>query len=94
MVTKRNQGFIKRRAVDTIGTRLRQWRKLQGLKLYRFAELVKLSQGSLSDLENNISCPSARTLCGLMLFTDINIHWLILGKGEMNRNESKAPGTV
>ena len=60
-----------------MGTRLREWRKTLPLKL---AKLIKISQGSLSDIENNKSLPSADTIAKLYLYSDLNIIWLLLCK--------------
>jgi len=67
-----------------LGTRLRQWRKTLPLKSYELAKLIKISQGSLSDIENNKSLPSADTIAKLYQYSDLNIIWLLLGKGPMN----------
>jgi len=68
------------------GTRIRQWRKSEKLKAYELAKLIKISQGSLSDIENGKSDPSARTILGFMLYTDIDFIWMMTGnKGEAER---------
>ena len=67
-----------------LGKRLRQWRKTLPLKSYELAKLIKISQGSLSDIENNKSLPSADTIAKLYQYSDLNIIWLLLGKGPMN----------
>lgn len=69
-----------------LGTRLRQWRKTLPLKSFELAKLIKISQGSLSDIENNKSLPSADTIAKLYQHSDLNIIWLLLGKGPMNRD--------
>jgi len=70
----------------TTGKRLRAWRKSVPLKLMELSRLIKVSQGSLSDLENDKSLPSATTLANLSLHTDLNIYWLLNGRGPVNRN--------
>jgi transcriptional regulator with XRE-family HTH domain len=52
------------------------------MQLFR---LIKVSQGSLSDLENDKSLPSATTLANLSIYTDLNIYWLLTGKGLVYR---------
>ena len=69
----------------TIGKRLRMWRKSSNYNLVALSKLIHVSQGSLSDLENDNSMPSARTLANLCLFTDIEIYWLLTGVGSMVR---------
>ncbi len=49
------------------------------------SHLIKVSQGSLSDLENDKSLPSATTLANLSIYTDLNIYWLLNGRGPVNR---------
>ena len=73
-----------------LGTRLRQWRKQLPLKSFELAKLIKISQGSLSDIENNKSLPSADTIAKLYQYSDLNIIWLLLGKGPMIRDRSRA----
>ena len=73
-----------------LGTRLRQWRKTLPLKSYELAKLIKISQGSLSDIENNKSLPSADTIAKLYQYSDLNIIWLLLGKGPINRERKGA----
>jgi len=77
----------KRSGSTGIGPRMRQWRKAQPIKGYEFAKLIKISQGSLSDIENDKSDPSALTLVKLYNATDINMHWLLTGEeGEINKD--------
>ncbi len=51
------------------------------------SRLIKVSQGSLSDLENDKSLPSATTLSNLSIFTDLNIYWLLNGRGPVIREQ-------
>ena len=67
----------------SVGARLRYWRKLSGLRLVDMAEMINVSQGSLSDLENNKSLPSSGTLIGLCKKTELNICWLLTGEGRV-----------
>ena len=71
-----------------LGQRLRQWRKTIPLKSFELAKLIKISQGSLSDIENEKSLPSADTITKLYQYSRINIIWLLTGKGAINRDES------
>lgn len=68
-----------------LGSRLREWRKTLPLKSFELAKLIKISPGSLSDIENNKSLPSADTITNLFQYTDINIIWLLTGKGPINK---------
>lgn len=77
-----------------IGTRLRKWRKSCGLKGYELAKNIGISQGSLSDIENNKSLPSAETLIKLYKVTEINIIWLLMEEGPMNREKDLSVGST
>lgn len=70
---------------ETVGSRLRLWRKSSLMKLLDVKKMIGVSQGSLSDLENDKSLPSATTLTQLCLRTDLNICWLLTGKGPVAR---------
>lgn len=76
---------VKSGTASFLGSRLRQWRKTLPLKSFELAKIIKVSQGSLSDIENNKSLPSADTIAKLYQYTDINIIWLLTGKGPMNK---------
>ena len=70
----------------SVGARLRYCRKLSGLRLVDMAEMIDVSQGSLSDLENDKSLPSSGTLIGLCKKTELNICWLLTGDGRVTMN--------
>ena len=74
-----------------LGVRLWQWRKSLPLKSYQLAKLIKISQGSLSDIENCKSLPSADTIAKLYQHTNLNIIWLLTGKGPIRKTQN-APG--
>jgi len=73
----------------SVGGRLKYWRKVSTLRLVDVAALIRVSQGSLSDLENDKSLPSATTLTGLCQKTDMNICWLLTGEGSMVSKEDR-----
>jgi len=85
MPEKKHKGTAKH-----LGARLRQWRKTIPMKSYELAKLIKISQGSLSDIENEKSLPSADTIAKLYQFSNLNIVWLLTGKGPMTRDELAA----
>ena len=72
-------------AANFLGDRLRQWRKSIPMKSYELAKLILISQGSFSDIENNKSLPSADTIAKIYQSTNINIIWLLTGKGPMKK---------
>ena len=73
--------------LKTTGQRLRAWRKSVPLKLMELSGKIQVSQGSLSDLENDKSLPSATTLANLSIHTDLNIYWLLTGKGPVHKSK-------
>jgi len=77
-----------------LGGRLKEWRKLIPLKGFELAELIAISQGSLSDIENNKSLPSCDTIAKLYKYTNINIIWLMIGKGPMTKTQSQKDYTL
>ncbi len=68
-----------------VGKRLREFRSAKGMKAIEFSKICGISQGSLSGLENGKSYPSAETLINLIVYTDINIEWLLTNEGPMMR---------
>jgi transcriptional regulator with XRE-family HTH domain len=68
-----------------LGDRLRQWRKSVPLKAYQLAKKIGISQGSLSDIENGKSLPSADTIAKLYQHTNLNIIWLLTSKGPIRK---------
>jgi transcriptional regulator with XRE-family HTH domain len=81
-------------AISTVGKRLKSWRKHSMLKLIELSKKIRVSQGSLSDLENDKSLPSATTLANLCMFSDINIYWVLTGRGPMIRQEPDHGGDI
>lgn len=73
----------KKLKLKNVGTRIRAWRKSVPLKSFELAAILGLSQGSLSDIENNKSLPSADTIVAFHLNTDLNIIYMLTGiKGD------------
>lgn len=66
--------------METVGKRLKAWRKSMPLTLQELSHKVRVSPGSLSDLENDKSKPSAKTLANLNVHFSLNIGWLLTGK--------------
>ncbi len=64
-----------------IGERIRVYRLSKGAKVGDFAKLIGVSQGSLSDIENQKTKPSADTISALVRHTDIDARWLLTGEG-------------
>jgi len=65
--------------IRNVGTRIKQWRKEQKLTGTKFSKIIKISQGSLSEIENNKTCPSLNTVAKIHRYTGADISWLIFG---------------
>jgi transcriptional regulator with XRE-family HTH domain len=70
---------------DTIGERIKHFRMNLRYKVGEFAKIIGISQGSLSDIENSKTKPSADTLGSIVRHTDIEPNWLIAGFGPMKK---------
>jgi transcriptional regulator with XRE-family HTH domain len=65
-----------------MGQRLKEYQKIKRIRtITSFSEIIGISQGSLSDIENEKTFPSADTLKKIVKNTDINAHWLLTGEG-------------
>lgn len=73
-------GVVKNSKTD-IGQRLRYFRKTRFNKAVELADELSISQGSLSELENGNSLPSASTLQNLY-HAGCCINWLLTGEEE------------
>jgi transcriptional regulator with XRE-family HTH domain len=93
-MTNESNGAQEAIAITTVGKRLKSWRKHSMLKLVELSKKIRVSQGSLSDLENDKSLPSATTLANLCMFADINIYWLLTGRGPMTRQDPENGGDI
>jgi len=67
----------------SFGGRLSLFRESINYNIIEFSKLLNISQGSLSDIENNKAKPSYGPINELIQKTDINIYWLFTGNGEM-----------
>ena len=56
--------------MDSVGERLKYWRKSNNYKLKEIAEKANVSQGALSDAENNKKLISSQTLISLKRIYD------------------------
>jgi len=67
----------------TIGQRIKDFRSKKGYKVKELADIIGVSQGTLSDIENGKTRPSADTIAALVRNTDINPSWLLTGEGRI-----------
>lgn len=74
-------------APDNFGARLQSYRALKGITGQELAKIIGVSQGSLSEIENGKREPSAKVFYGIIKNTDIDIKWLVTGKGAEPKKE-------
>ena len=74
-----------------IGERIRIFRVYKSLKQSVFAELIGVSRSTLSEVENGKNKnPSTSVIVNIVdAFNDINIEWLLTGKGEMIKADAE-----
>lgn len=67
----------------TIGERIRDVRKSNGMTLEKFGERIGMKAGALSQLENGKTNPSEQTIKSICREFGVNEMWLRTGEGEM-----------
>lgn len=72
-----------------INERITIFREHKSIKQSLFAKLIGVSRSTLSEIENQKNyAPSTQLIIGIAnAFDDINIEWLLTGKGEMLKND-------
>lgn len=71
-----------------IGDRIKQIRKINDLNQIEFANTIGISQGTLSDIENERCNPSVETLLSLKKKYATDLNWLLSGK-ELSKRSNK-----
>lgn len=79
--------------VNEISGRITFIRLSLGLKQAEFSNIIGISKGNLSDLENNRYKPSYQAIVKIVDNFKVNPHWLLTGKGEAFENASKSDGS-
>ena len=74
--------------MDSIGIRIKHVRKNLNLNQIDFAKSIGISQGTLSDIENNKLNPSASTIGCIMKEFNICSNWILIGDCK-NHSENK-----
>ena len=80
--------------LEELGMRIRIWRKDQGLKAKELASRLNISGGSLSEIENGKSLPSASTLASMHLNTDLNVGYVLTGQAAKEKAGGKVMRTL
>ncbi len=70
---------------DNFGARLQNYRLEKKLTGKQLADIIGISQGSLSELENGKREPSGKVFFGIAENTDIDLKWLLTGKSRKLR---------
>ena len=68
--------------METIGTRIKEIRKGDGLTLEKFGAKIGITAASLSTIENGKSNPSVQTVLMICREFNVNEDWLRYGTGE------------
>lgn len=69
--------------MTNVKERLLQYIKSQGIKREDFFEIVGLSYSNFKGIQKNSGLNSDAIVKILTIYNNINLYWLILGKGEM-----------
>ena len=72
----------------SFGSRLREIRKKNNLSGTELANILEISQGSLSEIETGKTKPSFKTIENIIKRTDIDLFWLLTGT---KKNEIDQP---
>lgn len=72
--------------MNVIGNNVRRLRKIHNLNQIDFANLIGVSQGSLSDIESGKSKPSVETVVSIHLKFGCSLEWLLIGTESLNKS--------
>lgn len=67
--------------MDNLGLRLKEIRKRSGASQEEFAQKLGITKQAVSNIENSKSAPSISILSKLAIDFNINLNYLIAGKG-------------
>ena len=84
----------KKGELEEMGMRIRMWRKDRGLRANELARKLKISGGSLSEIENGKSFPSALTLANMHLNTNLNVGYVLTGQMDHEKTGYKTLRTL
>lgn len=71
--------------MDTIGNRIKIWRKYLKLSQQKFADVIGMPLSTLKGYELNTRSPGSEALA-LFDRSGVNINWLVTGEGDMVEN--------
>src|SRR5665647_1036772 len=75
--------------LNHVNERIRILRKQAGMNQHDFAEKIGCKQQDISNAETSKYKLSLDLITGILVaFPEVNIDWLLLGRGKMTKNES------
>lgn len=77
--------------MDKIGNRIKSIRKCLKINQYDFSKSIGISQGTLSDIENNKFNPSAKTIASIMKEYDMCANWILIGNCKYDVQNLECP---
>ncbi|MGM0881352.1 MAG: helix-turn-helix domain-containing protein [Bacillota bacterium] len=66
--------------MDTIGERIKRVRKINELNQVEFSKIIGVSQGTLSEIEQDKYYPSTETIMAIYTNFRTDIHWILFGR--------------
>lgn len=74
--------------MNTVGERIKFLRKLRKYSQVEFAEAIGISQGTLSDIENDRTKPSIDTVISIHMAFNCSFNWLLLNRSQDTRTDN------
>lgn len=71
--------------MNIIGSRIKTIRKINGLNQIEFASKIGVSQGTLSELEQDRYKPSTDTVIAISQCFNTDLNWLLNGTNELTK---------
>lgn len=79
--------------METFGNRFKKIRQLKDFKQEEIARVLGLTKQSISNIENDKTFVSKDVLCKLVIDLNVNLNYLIAGKGLMFLSDSEISTT-
>lgn len=79
--------------METFGARFKKVRQLKGLKQEEIANILGLTKQSISNIENDKTFVSKDVLCKLIIDLNVNLNYLVAGKGLMFLSDTEISTT-
>lgn len=78
-----------------MNTRLKQFISAENITQAQFADTINVVRASVSHILAGRNKPSYEFICGLMRhYPNLNIEWLMFGKGKMYKDSSSQPADL